>query len=368
MKNFTYLFFSFFAFLSLNVSAQCNLNLLNNPGFDSPVQAAIGNNLTGLTTFNGWSITGGPFNIIKTDGTVYGGGPDNAQNGNQYVDITSAGGTIYQDFTVAGATKPIAFSGYFSSREQGVYIDWTASIDIVDLGTGLTVASSNTRLFTNADGAVPNQDAWYFLYGNANLPVGNYRYLVNLGDFGNFDAAFVAQNCVLSNAAVSLTGSYGNSKVILNWNAAAAQNLSRFEIERSVDGRTFSAIGFVDALTANTYNYTDVVPPADSRLFYRLKIKKADGTVTYSNTISVSSKATVAFTISPNPVINTLTLSGLTGAGGITITDVSGRIIRTFTQRNVQSAAIDVSTLKSGFYFITCIHEGVKTAKRFIKN
>jgi hypothetical protein len=49
--------------------------LLSNPSFESPVQASVGNNLSGLNTFGLWRMeSGGTFNIIKTNGSVYSGG------------------------------------------------------------------------------------------------------------------------------------------------------------------------------------------------------------------------------------------------------------------------------------------------------
>jgi hypothetical protein len=207
-------------FFISNANAQCGTNLLTNPGFDSPIQPAIGNNLTGLFTFNGWTMAGGPFNVIRTDGTVYGGGPDNAQNGNQYVDITSAAGTIYQDFTITGTSVAVDFGGYFSSREaSGSYVNWTASIQVYEMPANTLVATSSTRNFVNADGNVPAQENWYFITGNTTLNTGTYRYVVNLGDYGNFDGAFAQQTCTLPVVLSNFSGQYQGNAIRLNWKA-----------------------------------------------------------------------------------------------------------------------------------------------------
>ncbi len=347
--------------------AQCNVNLLTNPGFDSPVQTQIGNNLTGSFTFNGWTMTGGPFNVIQTDGSIYAGGPDNAQNGNQYVDITSAGGTIYQDFTITGITKPVGYSGYFSSREQGAYTDWVASIDIIDLGTNTVVSSSNTRLFTNADGAVPAQDAWYFLYGNVNLPAGNYRFQANLGDYGNFDAASVAQNCVLATNLTSLTGNYAANKTLLNWKAENTQNIKGFGIERSIDGRSFTEIGTLNLSATSQYTFTDVNPPPDAKIFYRLKIMSRNGNFSYTDIIIINTKNNVNFSVSPNPVMNNLTVSGLKTTGDIIVTDALGHLVVSQKIQALQSYTIDVSLWSKGMYIITYFDGTKKATQKFIK-
>jgi len=167
-------------------AASC-LQRLSNPSFESPVQSSIGNNLLTTGTFGGWyTATGGLFNIIKTNGSYYSGGPDNAQNGTQYVDIINAADYFQQEVTVVTSTATVTFGGYFSSREQGSYVNWTGKIDILN-SAGTIVATSSTKTFVNADGA--EDQTWYYLSGSTTLAPGNYFYRVYIGDFGNFDNA-----------------------------------------------------------------------------------------------------------------------------------------------------------------------------------
>lgn len=172
--------------LSDNV-ASCTQRLTN-PSFETPVQPSIGNNLLYTTTFGGWyTQSGGQFNIIKTNGSFYGGGPNNAQNGTQYVDIINAADYFQQDVTVVTSRANVSFGGYFSSREQsGGYVNWTGRIDILNTA-GTIVATSSTKTFVNADGA--EDQTWYYLSGTATLNPGNYFFRVYIGDFGNFDNA-----------------------------------------------------------------------------------------------------------------------------------------------------------------------------------
>lgn len=161
-------------------------NLLSNNSFETPAQTNIGNNLTGLGTFGSWSTaSGGAFNIVRTNGSVYAGGPDNAQNGTQYVDITNAADYLQQTVTLTTAAS-VSFGGYFSSRESTSYINWTGRIDILN-ASGNIVATSTTRDFVSADGA--EDQVWYYLYGSAYLPAGNYTFRAYIGDAGNFDNA-----------------------------------------------------------------------------------------------------------------------------------------------------------------------------------
>jgi hypothetical protein len=163
-------------------------NLLTDGSFESPVQASVGNNLTGLGTFGLWSMDAtGTFNIVKTNGSYYGGGPDNAQNGTQYVDITNAADYFQQQVTLT-STAAVTFGGYFSSREQsGGYVNWTGRIDLMNASGTIVASSSSTRNFVNADGA--EDQVWYYLSGSTTLAAGNYFFRAYLGDYGNFDNA-----------------------------------------------------------------------------------------------------------------------------------------------------------------------------------
>lgn len=197
--------------------------------------------------------------MIRTDGTPYGGGPDNAQDGVQYADVTSAAGTMYQDFNLATGAV-VAFGGYFSSREAFAYVDWTASVQIFSLPDNTLVATSATRLFTIAD-ANPGstQEVWHYLYGTVNLPAGTYRFVANLGDNGNFDAPFVFFDCNLPVTLRSFTGNLQNVRSLLNWKVEQASTFSHFEIERSTDGRSFTTAGRVNFSGANEYSFSDNV-------------------------------------------------------------------------------------------------------------
>lgn len=161
---------------------------LVNPSFESPAQPSIGNNLLYTSTFNGWTMPVGSFNIIKTNGSFYGGGPDNAIHGTQYVDNINNAGYIQQDFTIA-TTRTIYFGGYFSSREQsGAYTNWSGIVEIVN-ASNVVVGSSISHAFTNADGV--EDQRWYYVSGSATIPAGTYTYRAYIGDYGNFDNAIL---------------------------------------------------------------------------------------------------------------------------------------------------------------------------------
>ncbi len=357
----------FYSLLNSTASlAQCGTNILTNAGYEAPVQPAIGNNLTGLFTFGGWTMTGGPFNVIRTNGTAYGGGPDNAQNGTQYLDITNAGGTIYQDFTITGATVPVTYGGYFSSREQGPYVDWTGSVEIYSMPGNTLVSTSSTRLFTNADGANPAQETWHYLFGSVTLAPGDYRYVVNLGNYGNFDAAFVYTDCVLPVVLNYFGGSYKNDVVNLKWKTEEQLNFSHFEIERSTDARQFTTIGNSPLSASKLYNFTDDRLLKGGTYYYRLKMVDKDGNINYSSVIIIKTKQATGISVTPNPVADFINISGLNSRGAVIITDASGKKMQERTVQT-QSLAIPVSLLTPGVYFVQYFDGTQKQTQKIFK-
>ncbi len=172
----------FFVLALWTLQGNAQTNLLTNAGFDAALQPNIGNNFLFSYTFNGWTMTGNYFNVIRTDGSNYGAGPDNAQDGTQYVEIYYGSGTVYQDFTLSSST-PVTYGGYFSSRTGQ---PWTASCQIFSMPSNTLVSTSSTFNITGAD-----IKFWRQVTGAVTLPAGTYRYVANIADDGNFDAAYV---------------------------------------------------------------------------------------------------------------------------------------------------------------------------------
>lgn len=95
--------------------------------------------------------------------------------------------------------------------------------------------------------------------------------------------------------------------VQIDWTAYSEENLSRYEVERSTNGLTFTAIGTVSALnsTAETrYGFFDANPQPGVN-FYRLRNVDLDGKTGFSSIVKVNlDKNVKGFTLYPNPVIN----------------------------------------------------------------
>ena len=156
---------------------------------------------------------------------------------------------------------------------------------------------------------------------------------------------------------------FGN-KVNISWTTANEINSSRFEIERSSDGKTFVLAGKVNATSnssvTRSYTYTDGIASFSGTVYYRLKLVDKNGSFSYSSIKSITSVSGNHFSVYPNPVKlgQTVKLS-YTGATSeklvIKVMDVLGRkVIALNTTSNGGSNTFTVSTdgLKAGTYYL----------------
>ena len=345
--------------------SQCNANMLANGGFDLPAQTGNGNHFVGFT-FNGWTTTGAQANIVRLDGSGYASGPDVAKDGAQYLDLPNSAGTVYQDFTTSVSTVPIVFGGYFSSREAANYINWTASIQIYSLPSNTLIQTSTTRNFKSQDGTNSNQETWYLLHGSVTLSPGSYRYVVNLGDFGNFDAAFANVDCVVPIRLQSFSGQRIGNTVQLNWTVADRAGVAYFEIEKSRDADHFETIDKVNASANNRYNFTDTNTGAEIFYYYRVKIVDTNGKITYSNIITVRRDDANEFRVISSHVPGNLSIHGMNGKGRVSLYDLSGRMV--FGKEiNAHTLDINVASLLPGIYVVHYSNGTLQQTRKFFK-
>lgn len=171
---------------------------------------------------------------------------------------------------------------------------------------------------------------------------------------------------------VSFTGNLSNNATLLNWTTSTEVSTANFEIERSIDGNSYSKIGTVTASGNSSvpldYSYTDngVITLSASVIYYRLKIVDRDGHYDYSNIVTIS-LADVAgrVTIFPNPAADKANVTiGATADGNVQwkILDNAGR---TVLQNNVDvrkgrnNIVINIDKLSAGIYYLSVSGGGV---------
>lgn len=183
------------------------------------------------------------------------------------------------------------------------------------------------------------------------------------------------QQTTLPVTLISFAGNYQNQVTELSWITENIYNFNRFEIERSVDGFNFSAIGSKQP-TGNlasraTYTHTDNLSLVSGRVFYyRLKMIDNDGRIKYSNVILVRKDAGVkGIQIIPNPatvsdVVTVRVESSVKAVVDLKLTDMSGRIV--LQQQSTISAGTNsialgsLERLQSGIYILV-LNDGLNT-------
>lgn len=165
-----------------------------------------------------------------------------------------------------------------------------------------------------------------------------------------------------------------SEQVALTWVTESEQNNNNFDIERSVDGKQWRSVGMVysqaedgNSSASLQYSYTDIDPLAGKSL-YRLKQTDFDGNFSYSDVRMIHFDRTTNIAIYPNPVMDNLHFSGVTGLADLYIYDLTGNLIQVFKNYD-SSRTIPVNILSNGTYVLTIIeHEGKSSQHKFIKN
>lgn len=168
------------------------------------------------------------------------------------------------------------------------------------------------------------------------------------------------------------TAQKSTTQTTLHWATASELNNSHFNLQRSADSKNWQTFGTVQGhgstLEAQQYSFTDREPLAGMN-YYRLEQVDFDGTVDYSQVVSVTFRDEGTASISPNPVANELFVSLPENTDGIVslkIFDLNGR---TWQERALGQPAVDVSGLPAGVYFVKLVgdHGQVLAQERFIK-
>jgi hypothetical protein len=186
-----------------------NPNILVNGSFEDPVATNMNSNNLG-TVPTGWNQTGADskWNLVRVDGAGnYGGGPNSAQHGDQYIDIDGEF-ELFQNFTLT-ETSDLEFGAWFSNRELNN--DNSPSTVGIYNAAGDTLLSplASVNLFGQA---TPSTD-WTLAKQTFNdLAPGTYQLRIDLNNYNNVDSAFVTvvpEPSAISLAALSFVGLIG---------------------------------------------------------------------------------------------------------------------------------------------------------------
>jgi len=267
---------------------------------------------------------------------------------------------------------------------------------VIRLGTAVRSSGLLTLERTELDSIPPIYEIWLMdKYKKDSLDLrANSSYVLNVdkndtASFGsNRFSVVIRQNPALGvhllffNAAREATGAQ------VSWTVENEQNYTCFSVERSTDGgANFSSVGNSTSNGTGFYSFIDPTPPPALNK-YRLKITDLNGTVSYSNTITLIYGTSINIitnniTIYPNPAtgnsIHLLVSQNNTGTGiglapsqngipspltvaaasavsySVKIIDIKGSVVQSSSATS-QSWQNNVGGLSPGTYIVTVVN------------
>jgi hypothetical protein len=235
-----------------------------------------------------------------------------AQSGNYTSTTTWQGGAAGTPLTngvcnckiVVAAGHTLKLDANVSLTNANIVLDGINSILTFDNNMDLTLLGTNSSIDIQTSQASiirGNANNQIFL-GGAEIYNGNFEFqsATNGTVQGPASASSARANPQFQSGILPVTLSEfkivsKTDGVTLSWKTATEVNSSHFEIERSIDGKTWSTKGSVNAAgnvsVDQNYSFIDAVPENGTN-YYRLKIVDTDNRFEYSPVKSVSFSAT----------------------------------------------------------------------------
>ncbi|MFZ4057447.1 MAG: T9SS type A sorting domain-containing protein, partial [Ferruginibacter sp.] len=218
---------------------------------------------------------------------------------------------------------------------------------------------------------------WLNIGGNATQPAPSTISSNVINSWGEFVLAFTAV-APIPVTLVSFTALPTRQQVNLNWKVDNEVNFLGYGVERSVDGRNFTSIGFVPVQTIRSghYQFNDpLLQLSFSQVYYRLKLVEQTGSYRYSSILRIALNQSTEgnFGIYPNPVVNQLHVQYWAKQSGNVIVQLFNAQTQLLTNKTVfvmrgqNALLVPTAHLPRGMYFIACIQNGQKLVQRFIK-
>lgn len=182
---------------------------------------------------------------------------------------------------------------------------------------------------------------------------GFIAYTFTTTGFGSY--ILVDGTTVLPVSLLSFDATAEKNSVLLTWSTSSEINNVGFDVQRSTNGTAFTTIGFVASkgTGANTYSFNDGAVVSNTKYYYRLLQKDADGKTSLSNVVSVVFNGESSnVRITPNPVKNLLTIryNVPTTVVNVVIMDVLGR--KVFTTKGSGTIQVNTEAWTKGGYFV----------------
>lgn len=265
---------------------------------------------------------------------------------------TEAGFRYYDVSAVLNGGNPVSIA---AGAEQDAFNVVFAN------GTGISTVELVAKAFTGPGSAGPNNATEFYVALNTGDVTDNVNRFYNNGT----NSSGLSNTPTLS--VVGLTGivlpvSYTHieankegGNAVITWGTGTEKNNTGFDIERSLDGKHFTKIGFVRSKGINgnssgnlEYNFTDN-KPANGVNYYRLKQIDMDGNGRTSQVVNVAFDLSGSVKTFPNPASNKITVEAA-GVQSIEVYSVAGQKLNVPVTYGTGSHQVSTGSLASGSY------------------
>jgi hypothetical protein len=201
--------------------------------------------------------------------------------------------------TAAGSAAPFAAMSH--STDQGNNTNWNiapynGAAPILGLGPDTAVLPGTFPITLHTDGFFGAPGSQYTWGDNSKADTlqvtgpGTYSVSVSFPDGCNIsDQIIVSEASTLPITLVNFTAKATDCQVLVQWKVDDAVNFSHFVVERSQDGRHFTAIADLPYTGVADHRYNDLAPENGTG-YYRLKLVDIDGEYTHSKIIPVNTR------------------------------------------------------------------------------
>lgn len=214
-----------------------------------------------------------------------------------YVSTTASSNNVHVS-TNAGASFTSISAGLPSVAARSVVIENNAVQGLyVGMNTGVYYKNDTMSAWQNYTGNLPTVavNELEIQYSASRLRVATYGR--GVWETPLFVGGVVAVKWL------SFTAVKNNSLVKLNWKVSGEKINTKYEVQKSSDGVSFTSIGMLNGIGQNTasYNFSDA---AEKRIrYYRIKEITPDGKFYYSHIIAVMGEGRATrLVVAPNPV------------------------------------------------------------------
>lgn len=203
------------------------------------------------------------------------------------------------------------------------------------------------------------------MYMNAFLTPASLNLNCNIGETMNY---------ILSVNTENFTAVAEDQHAKLEWNINETSTPESFVIEKSLDGKTFTAIATIHAsIGRSSYEYLDPLYVSNAVFFYRIKATDAAGRIAYSAIRAVrSSKNSSPIQLFPNPATNEMMVqlpaSWMNKNIVFEILDQSGKMMYRQAGKVYSNLhRLPLSGITPGTYFIRTLCEDQSQMQKFLK-